>query len=128
MNTDRFIAEVHNGCPQIDVDALHQHTLIALDTLCEHLPKGQAREMAEQLPDEIGDAVAAGGDRSDTTDVPISLEEFYSKLMFRTELHEEDVQALARAVVRTLETALSDGEAKNVALDLPGELDQLLAA
>ena len=128
MQTDRFIARVYDACPQLDPDVVHQGTLITLDTLCEHLPKGQTKEMASQLPDEISDAVIAGGNRSETTDVPISLEEFYSKLMFRAELEQADVEALARAVARTLNDALSEGEAKNTALDLPGELSDLLAS
>lgn len=127
MQTDRFIAKVYDACPQLDPDVVHQGTLISLDTLCEHLPKGQAKEMAAQLPDEIADAVMAGGNRADTTDVPISLEAFYSKLMFRAELEQADVEALAHGVARTLNEALSEGEAKDAALDLPGELSELLA-
>ncbi|MES1941094.1 hypothetical protein T5B8_12673 [Salinisphaera sp. T5B8] len=127
MQTDRFIAQVYDACPQLDPDVVHQGTLITLDTLCEHLPKGQAKEMASQLPDEIADAVIAGGNRADTTDVPISLEAFYSKLMFRAELEQADAQALARAVASTLNDALSQGEADNTAFDLPGELENLLA-
>jgi len=126
MQTDRFIARVYEACPQLDPDVVHQGTLITLDTLCEHLPKAQTKEMASQLPDEIASAVTAGGNRADTTDVPISLEEFYSKLMFRAELEKADVTALANAVGRTLDEALSEGEAKGAALDLPGELERLL--
>ena len=74
MQTDRFIAHVYEGCPQLDPDVAHQSTLIALDALCEHLPKGQTQDMAAQLPDEIADAVIAGGNRAETTDVPVSLE------------------------------------------------------
>ncbi|WP_353221760.1 DUF2267 domain-containing protein [Salinisphaera sp. C84B14] len=127
MQTDRFIARVYEGCPQLDPDVAHQSTLIALDALCEHLPKGQTQDMAAQLPDEIADAVIAGGNRAETTDVPVSLEEFYYKLMFRTELEEADAKMLARSVARTLNHALSEGEAKNTELDLPGELADLLS-
>ena len=126
MHTDRFIARVYDACPQLDPDVVHQSTLITLDALCEHLPKGQTQDMAAQLPDEIAQAVAAGGNRADTTDVPISLEDFHSKLMFRAELEPADVQALASAVTRTLDAALSEGEARQAALELPGELAQLL--
>ena len=128
MQTDRFIAQVYDACPQLDPEVAHQGTLIALDTLCEHLPVGQTRDMAAQLPDEIAEAVQAGGERADTSDVPISLAAFDEKLMFRTELGEDDTRALARAVARTLNQALSEGEARDAALDLPGELEQLLAA
>ncbi|MBS63419.1 DUF2267 domain-containing protein [Salinisphaera sp.] len=126
MQTDRFIAQVYDGCPQLDPDVVHQSTLITLDALCEHLPKGQTKDMASQLPDEIAEAVIAGGNRAETSDVPVSLEEFYYKLMFRTELGEADAKTLARNVARTLNDALSEGEAKNTALDLPGELADLL--
>lgn len=128
MNTDRFIAQVRENCPQLDVDVVHEQTLVTLDTLCEQLPKDQTKRMAAQLPDEIASAVTAGGDRGETTDVPIALADFYSKLMFRTELNETDVKALAQAVAQALEKALSDGEVEALALDLPSELDQLLSA
>ena len=127
MQTDRFIARVYDACPQLDPDLVHQGTLITLDTLGEHLPKGQTKDMASQLPNEIAEAITAGGNRADTTDVPISLDEFYAKLMFRTELEKADAEALAKAVAGTLNDALSEGEAKNTALDLPGELANLLA-
>ncbi|MES1924880.1 DUF2267 domain-containing protein [Salinisphaera sp. T31B1] len=125
MNTDLFIARVHEGCSQLDVEAVHEHTLITLDTLCEQLPQEQAEHMAGQLPDEIAEAVRAGGNRADTSGVPMTLDEFYDKLMFRTELGTEDVRDLARSVVRTLEQALSDGEADKTIANLPGELSQL---
>ena len=47
--------------------------------------------------------------------------------MFRTELEEADARMLARSVARTLDHALSEGEAKNTELDLPGELADLLS-
>lgn len=126
MQTDRFIANVYEACPQLAPDVVHQCTLITLDSLCEQLPKDQTRRMAEQLPDEIADAIRSGGERADTSYVPISLDEFYGKVEFRTELSSEDTRQLVGGVIRTLEKALSDGEAEGVALDLPSELDQLL--
>ncbi|MGB7754851.1 MAG: DUF2267 domain-containing protein [Salinisphaera sp.] len=126
MQTDRFIAHVYEDCPQLAPDVVHQCTLITLDSLCEQLPKDQSKRMAEQLPDEIADAIRAGGDRADTSYVPISLDEFYGKVEFRTELPGEDTRQLVASVIRTLEKALDDGEAEAVALDLPSELDQLL--
>ena len=128
MKTDRFIALVYNDCPELNPDTVHQATLITLDTLCEHLPAGQARDMASQLPDEIADAVQGGGDRADTTDVPIELEAFYDKLMFRTELDEGQTRTLAHSIARTLAEALSEGETGQAALELPPQLDKLLAA
>ncbi|MES1935112.1 DUF2267 domain-containing protein [Salinisphaera hydrothermalis] len=126
MQTDRFIAHVYEDCPQLAPDVVHQCTLITLDSLCEQLPKDQTTRMAEQLPDEIADAIRAGGDRADTSYVPISLDEFYGKVAFRTELPSQDTQQLVASVIRTLDKALSDGESEAVALDLPSELDQLL--
>ena len=126
MQTDRFIAHVYEDCPQLAPDVVHQCTLITLDSLCEQLPKDQSKRMAEQLPDEIADAIRAGGDRAGTSYVPISLEEFYGKVEFRTELPGDDTRQLVASVIRTLDKALSDGESEAVALDLPSELDQLL--
>lgn len=126
MQTDRFIAHVYEACPQLAPDVVHQCTLITLDSLCEQLPAGQTSRMAEQLPDEIADAVRAGGDRSETSYVPISLDEFYGQIEFRTELSDEDARTLVPAVINTLKKALSEGEAEGAALDLPGELGQLM--
>ncbi|MGN8197121.1 DUF2267 domain-containing protein [Salinisphaera sp. RV14] len=126
MQTDRFIAHVYEDCPQLAPDVVHQCTLITLDSLCEQLPKDQTARMAEQLPDEIADAIRAGGARSDTSYVPISLDDFHGKVEFRTELPSRDTRQLVASVIRTLDKALSDGEAEAVALDLPSELDQLL--
>lgn len=126
MQTDRFIAHVYDACPQLAPDVVHQTTLITLDTLCEQLPADQTARMAEQLPDEIADAVRAGGDRGETSYVPIALDEFYGKICFRTELDATDARQLVAGVIDALEKALSDGEAHAVMLDLPSELDQLL--
>ncbi len=127
MQTDRFIAHVYRACPQLAPDVVHQDTLIALDTLCEHLSAEQTRRMASQLPNEIADAVKHGGALADATGRPTTLDEFYGTLMFRTELEADDAKTLARAVVRTLAAALSEGEAEEVALDLPDALTPLLA-
>lgn len=128
MQTDQFIAHVNRACPDLDADVAHQATLITLETLCEQLPLNQAKRMASQLPGELTQAVEAGGDRGETSDVPISLTEFYSKLMFRTELSEDTTRRVAKAVAQALQQAVSDGEISDVALDLPPELDQLVAA
>jgi uncharacterized protein (DUF2267 family) len=127
MQTDRFIAQVYRACPQLEPDVVHQDTLIALDTLCEHLSAEQTRRMAAQLPDEIASAVTHGGKLADATGRPATLEDFYGTVMFRTELEEDDAQCLAHAVARTLATALSEGETEKVALDLPDALTPLLA-
>ncbi|WP_184947195.1 DUF2267 domain-containing protein [Salinisphaera orenii] len=128
MQTDRFIAHVNHACPSLDADVAHEVTLITLETLCEQLPLDQAKRLAAQLPQELTEAVEAGGDRGETSDVPITLAEFYSKLMFRTELEEDTTRRVAQAVASALRQAVSDGEISDVALDLPSELDQLVAA
>ncbi|WP_348761719.1 DUF2267 domain-containing protein [uncultured Salinisphaera sp.] len=90
MQTDRFLAHVYNACPQLDPDVIHQCTLIVVDALCEQLPAEQARRMASQLPEEIGEAAANGSERSDTSAVPVSLDDFFAKIEFRTELTAKD--------------------------------------
>ncbi len=126
MQTDRFLAHIYNECPQLDPDVVHECTLIVIDALCEQLPAEQARRMASQLPEEIGEAAENGSARSDTSAVPISLEDFYGKVQFRTELSNEDTQPFVKAVLQTLNTAMSDSEKGQVVLELPSELDQLL--
>lgn len=126
MQTDRFIAHIYNACPQLDPDAIHEASLIVIDSLSEQLPAEQARRMASQLPDEIADAVANGAERSDASARPISLASFYDKVGFRTELEGKDLEALTKATVQTLNQVLSDGEQADVALELPAELDRLL--
>ncbi len=126
MQTDRFLAHIYNECPQLDPDVVHECTLIVIDALCEQMPAEQTRRMASQLPEEIGEAAADGAKRSDTSGVPISLDYFYGKIEFRTELGHDDTRQFVKAVIQTLNAALSDSEEGQAVLALPSELDQLL--
>lgn len=123
MQTTEFIDRVANSGAR---ETARQATFVSLECLGEHLPAEESRRLAAQLPAELGEAVTAGGARGDKSREPIALADFYAKVAERAGLEDASARDYAHAVGRTLRVAVSPGESSDVALELPGELAELL--
>jgi uncharacterized protein (DUF2267 family) len=110
---------IRAGVPPERARALIRATL---DTLGERLTRGEAYDLAAQLPGELKEWLNTAEPEAER----FGLDEFVSRVSRRAGATPEDARAGARAVFTTLRDAVTSGEFQDVMSQLPQEFSQLL--
>jgi len=122
MKYDEFIAQVERRTGLDSRDAAIRATAAALETLAERLAGGEAKDLASQLPPEIGNylqqPLAGAGE-------PFSLDEFFRRVSSREGVSLPDATYHARIIVALLSEVVTMGEIENVRAQLPSDFRQL---
>ena len=125
MKHDEFIGQVQHRARLSSRGAAERATRATLETLAERLSGGEAKDLAAQLPPEIGEHLrgswSAIGDR-------FSLDEFFKRVSRREGTDLPDAVFHARVVIEVLREAVSKGEMDDIRAQLPAEFDRLIEA
>ena len=125
MKHDEFIGQVQHRARLSSRGEAERATRATLETLAERLAGGEAKDLAAQLPPEIGHHLlgqwSALGER-------FSLEEFFRRVSLREGVDPPRAVFHARAVIEVLREAVSPGELDDVRAQLPAEFDRLFEA
>ena len=123
MKHDEFIGRVQHYARLPSRGDAERATRATLETLGERLAGGEPKDLASQLPPEIGlhvlQGFAGAGER-------FSLDEFYSGVSIREGEGLPKAVFHARAVIKVLSEAVSQGEINDVFAQLPPEFDRFL--
>lgn len=124
MKSTEFIKTVQ-GVAGIDSQQETTRAIQAtLETLAERLVGNEASQLAAQLPDELGQWLR--GHESEPGE-SFSLKEFYQRVSDRAGTDEVQAAVYSRAVMATLNAAVTPGEFEDVRLNLPPDYSELLA-
>jgi uncharacterized protein (DUF2267 family) len=122
MRYDEFLEHVqHRAGLSSRAEAEHA-TRATLETLAERLAGGEAHDLAAQLPPELARYLQlpdAG------IGAKLTLDEFFELVSEREGVDLEDSTLHARVVIGVLTEAVSQGEIKDVRVQLPAALAQL---
>jgi uncharacterized protein (DUF2267 family) len=118
---ERFIAIVEQKAG-LGRDAAERVARATLETLAERLSRGQARDLADQLPPP-----AAGWMFTDTDAAPFGADEFLRRVAERAGTDVEAAERGARAVLTALGRTVSRDEVADMAAELPQEFAALVA-
>ena len=122
MKSDEFIAKVQRRAVLDSQEEAMLAIGATLATLAERLAGGEAKDLASQLPPEIGvfllQPYAGIGD-------PFGLEEFFRLVSKRAGIGMQNASLQARVVIGVLCEAVSMGEIENVRSQLPQDIRQL---
>jgi uncharacterized protein (DUF2267 family) len=122
MKHDEFIGQVQHRARLSSRGEAERATRVTLETLAERLAGGEAKDLAAQLPRELGEHLRGGwsgiGER-------FSLDEFFRRVSVREGVELPEAVFHARAVLAVLSEAVSQGEMNDVRAQLPAEFDQL---
>lgn len=125
MKHDEFIGQVQHRARLGSRGEAERATRATLETLAERLAGGEAKDLAAQLPLEIGEHLrgqwSAIGER-------FSLDEFFRRVSLREGVDLPEAVFHARAVIEVLSKAVSKGEMDDVRAQLPAEFDRLFEA
>jgi uncharacterized protein (DUF2267 family) len=122
MKHDEFIGQVQHHARLSSRGEAERATRATLETLAERLAGGEAKDLASQLPQEIGEHLrrewSGMGER-------FSLHEFFQRVSKREGVDLPDAIYHARAVIEVVSEAVSKGEMDDVRAQLPAEFDRL---
>lgn len=122
MKHDEFIGQVQHRARLGSRGEAERATRATLETLAERLAGGEAKNLASQLPQEIGEHLrrewSGIGER-------FSLDEFFRRVSLREGVDLPDSIFHARAVIEVVSEAVSKGEMDDVRAQLPAEFDRL---
>ena len=121
MLYDEFVTKVARGAdvPREQAEAL---TVATLRTLAERISRGEAEDLAAQLPKELKGYLARPGEEAE----PFGLDEFVRRVAERAGTDPDQAFAHAGAVFATLREAVTSGELDDIAAQLPEELRGLI--
>ena len=122
MTHDAFIGQVQHRAQLASRGDAERATRVVLETLAERLAGGEPRDLAAQLPPEIGrhlQQLEAG------VGVRLSLDDFFDLISAREGVASVAAVDHARAVLSVLQEAVSPGEMAHVAAQLPPEWGRL---
>jgi uncharacterized protein (DUF2267 family) len=124
MKHDEFIGQVQHRARLGSRGDAERATRATLETLGERLAGGEPKDLASQLPPELGRHVLEGlaglGE-------PFSLDEFFRRVSVREGVDLPKAIFHARMVISVLKEAVSQGEIDDVLSQLPPEYDRLFA-
>jgi uncharacterized protein (DUF2267 family) len=137
MNKAEFIYKIQEMTALPTLEMAQDATMIVLSLLSHRLTPEEARDVSEQLPRDLRQLW--NSDTWITNFLTLSgqrqlkyrkKEELYSQI--RNEIDKRQLQVgpeqLARAVFHTLKEQISEGEAQDIAAQLPEDIEQLWLA
>jgi len=122
MKYDEFIAEAQRRTRSGSREEAEAATAATLMTLSERLAGGEAKDLASQLPVEIGQFLLGP---TSGMGQPFSLDEFFWRVSEREGVDLNDATFHARVVSALVAEAVTMGEIENVRAQLPKDFAQL---
>ena len=122
MRYDEFLGHVQHRARLGSRGEAERATRATLETLAERLVGGEAHDLASQLPAELAHSLQlpdAG------IGVKLTLDEFFELVREREGVELEEATLHARVVIGVLTEAVSQGEIKDVRVQLPAAFAQL---
>lgn len=123
MNYDEFVGHVQNRARVATSGDAVRATRATLETLSERLVGGEAKDLAAQLPQEIGVFLKA-----EEPGESFGLQEFYRRVSEKESVDLPDAVHHARSVFSVLREAVSSGELSDVRAQLPDQYAELFEA
>jgi uncharacterized protein (DUF2267 family) len=121
LQYDDFIAKVAQR-GDIAVEAAEALTAATLRTLAERITRGEAEDLAAQLPKELKPYLTKAEEPAEA----FGLEEFIRRVAERSGMDPDRALAAEGAVFATLREAVTSGELDDIASQLPYDLRGLV--
>lgn len=116
MRYDEFLARVRERGEYADKAEAEQITQAVLEALAHRITPGEAKDLGEQLPGSLGQALTVGNEQRAAS---FGVEEFCRRVAERTGARPSTAQWGRQAVLSTVADAVSGGELNQVLSQLP---------
>lgn len=125
MQFHEFLGQVQNRARLSSLGDAETATRATLETLRERLTGGEPKDVASQLPDEIGKYFYAPGQEEGER---FDLSEFFRRVSSRVGIAEQDAAFQARAVIEVLQEAVTPGQIGDIRNQLTEDYQRLFEA
>jgi uncharacterized protein (DUF2267 family) len=119
---DEFLGQVQHRARLSSRAEAERATRATLETLAERLVGGEVHDLASQLPPELARSLQSP---DAGIGAKLTLDEFFELVSEREGVDLEDSMLHARVVIGVLTEAVSQGEIKDVRVQLPAAFAQL---
>jgi uncharacterized protein (DUF2267 family) len=120
MNFDDFTGKVQHKAKLASTDEALKAIRATLETLAERTAGDEAKNLAAQLPEEIGRYL-----KGHQIVERFSVQDFFNRVTEKEGVDKPVAVYHARAVIDVLQEAVSEGEIDNLRSQLPDEWDPL---
>jgi uncharacterized protein (DUF2267 family) len=120
MKFDEFIGRVHTLAGLSSTEDALRATRSVLGVLSERLVRGEAEDLAAQLPKEFAEYM-----RPPQSAQRFGVSEFFEKVSRREGVDADIAEKHTRAVLSVVTAAVTSGEIKDVLSELPKEYHEL---
>jgi uncharacterized protein (DUF2267 family) len=118
---EQFIKTIQHKA-DLSWDDAEQAAHVTLQTLAERLSEGEARDIARQLPGDLGESL-----KTDTNSEAFRGDEFLRRIGEREGVDLDTAERLARAVFVALARTISEDELEDMLAELPKDFAPLFA-
>jgi uncharacterized protein (DUF2267 family) len=125
MQFHEFLGQVQSRARLSSLGDAETATRATLETLRERLAGGEPKDVASQLPNEIGKYFEASG-REEAERFDVS--EFFRRVSNRAGIGEQDAAFQSRAVLEVLQEAVTPGEVGDIRNQLTEDYQRLFEA
>ena len=125
MKYDDFIGRVQDRARLDSTNRAMNAVRATLATLSERLTLEEAKDLASQLPNEIGACLSISPVMHAQR---LSLDEFFYRVATREKAHPQDAIYHTRVVMEVLGEAVSRGEMEDVLSQMPAEFRTFIGA
>lgn len=122
MKRDEFLKHIQSVAQLSSREEADRATRATLETLAERLVGDEAKDLASQLPQEIGEYLHG---REGQNGQAFSLQEFYQRVSDKEDADPITAASHARAVFAVLNTAVTPGEFADVRANLSRDYQEL---
>jgi uncharacterized protein (DUF2267 family) len=126
ISSERFIRRVADRAV-LDEDRAWRATEAVLETLAERIAAGEVDDLMVRLPVHLHPPLKRGREQGGGNAIPMSVDEFLSRIAEREGVTPGEAREHARAVLTTLREVVRDPEFADVTSQLPREYDALLS-
>ncbi|MEU9212179.1 DUF2267 domain-containing protein [Streptomyces sp. NPDC048415] len=120
MDYETFIDTVSQRS-DVPPDKAEDLTRATLATLAERLTRGEAQDLASELPKPLKEPLTSPTPEAE----PFGVDEFISRVSQRADVSAQEAEEGVRAELSTIRDAVSGGEFRHVMSQLPQEFQQL---
>jgi uncharacterized protein (DUF2267 family) len=128
MNHDEFIGQVQHRARMGSRGEAETATRATLETLAERMADGAAKNLAAQLPAEIGEHLRRNSPQDAGTGEQFDLDEFFRRVTEREGVDQPDAVFHARTVLEVTDQATTGGLMTKVREQFPAEYGPLFDA
>jgi uncharacterized protein (DUF2267 family) len=121
VNYDEFVSNVSVRA-DVSFEKAQALTRATLEALADRISGGEARQLAELLPEPLNQWLSSGDEIAQR----LPLHSFVVRVAEQAGLDEDDAELGIRAVVTTLREAVGDKELRDATAQLPKSYDVLL--